>query len=222
MTITICMLHGHAPHTQQVTATKNAAEAKLKAVTDQVASLEAQLEAAVKKMADLNDQVARCTVQLSNADKLISGLGGEAKNWEETCATLGKALENAVGDVLVCAATISYLGPFVAAYRLQLVADWLNAMKDAKMKYTENCTLSKILADPVTVRQWNIEGLPADGFSIENGIIMSSTKRWPLMIDPQGQANRFIKTSQAKEYKPHSHGARTRHTNAGTMPMCRT
>ena len=61
------------------------------------------------------------------------------------------------------------------------------------------------------MRQWNIEGLPADGFSIENGIIMSSTKRWPLMIDPQGQANRFIKTSQAKEYKPHSHGAHAAH-----------
>ena len=27
---------------------------------------------------------------------------------------------------------------------------------------------------------------------------MTSTKRWPLMIDPQGQANRFIKMSQAK------------------------
>jgi len=26
---------------------------------------------------------------------------------------------------------------------------------------------------------------------------MTSTKRWPLMIDPQGQANRFIKLSQA-------------------------
>ena len=50
----------------------------------------------------------------------------------------------------------------------------------------------------MTVRQWNIDGLPADGFSVENGIIMDITKRWPLMIDPQGQANRFIKLSRAK------------------------
>lgn len=28
-------------------------------------------------------QVARASVQLSNADKLISGLGGEAKSWED-------------------------------------------------------------------------------------------------------------------------------------------
>ena len=43
-----------------------------------------------------------------------------------------------------------------------------------------------------------LAGLPADAFSVENGIIMSRTKRWPLMIDPQGQANRFLKVSQAK------------------------
>ena len=72
-----------------------------------------------------------------NADKLISGLGGEAKNWEEH-ATLGKALENAVGDVLVCRRR--YLPGLVAAYRLQLRRT-ANAMKDAKMAHTENCTL---------------------------------------------------------------------------------
>jgi len=45
----------------------------------------------------------------------------------------------------------------------------------------------------VLIRAWNIFGLPADNFSIENGIIIYSSKRWPLMIDPQGQANKWIK-----------------------------
>jgi dynein heavy chain len=40
---------------------------------------------------------------------------------------------------------------------------------------------------------WNINGLPGDSLSIENGIIMFSSRRWPLMIDPQTQANKFIK-----------------------------
>ena len=75
---------------------------------------------------------------------------------------------------------------------------WLAEMDKVRMPHSKVCSLVKILADPVTVRQWNIDGLPADNFSVENGIIMSSTKRWPLMVDPQGQANRFIKLSQAK------------------------
>ena len=181
----------------EATEMRQNAEAKLKAVTDRVAALEAALLEAQEKMQQLEDEVAKCTVQLSNADKLIGGLGGEAKSWEETVATLGVQLTALVGDVLVCAATISYLGPFTAAYRGGLIDEWLAAMVAIETPHTPQCTIGKILADPVQVRQWSIDGLPADAFSIENGIIMSSTKRWPLLIDPQTQANRFIKNSQA-------------------------
>ena len=103
-------------------AIKEAAEAKLRAVTERVTSLEQQLQAAVEKMASLEEQVERCTVQLSNADKLISGLGGEAKNWEENVTVLSSQLETLMGDVLTCAGTISYLGPFTAPYRASLAA----------------------------------------------------------------------------------------------------
>jgi hypothetical protein len=41
------------------------------------------------------------------------------------------------------------------------------------------------LADPATVRDWNIWGLPADAFSTENGVMVARGRRWPLMIDPQ-------------------------------------
>ena len=47
---------------------------------------------------------------------------------------------------------------------------------------------------PTTIRQWNIWGLPTDALSTENGIIMSKARRWPLCIDPQSQANRYIKS----------------------------
>lgn len=50
-----------------------------------------------------------------------------------------------------------------------------------------------MLGDPVRIREWNIQGLPSDSFSIENGIIIFKARRWPLSIDPQGQANKWIK-----------------------------
>ena len=49
------------------------------------------------------------------------------------------------------------------------------------------------LGDAVKIRSWNISGLPSDTFSVENGIILDNARRWPLMIDPQGQANKWIK-----------------------------
>lgn len=40
--------------------------------------------------------------------------------------------------------------------------------------------------------------LPRDEMSIENGIVVTKALRWPLMIDPQEQANRWIRSMEAK------------------------
>ena len=46
------------------------------------------------------------------------------------------------------------------------------------------------------VREWNIRGLPSDSFSTENGVLVTRGTRWPLMIDPQGQAIKWIKNME--------------------------
>ena len=54
------------------------------------------------------------------------------------------------------------------------------------------------MVNPTLVREWNIGGLPNDGFSTENGVITTKSRRWPLMIDPQGQALKWIKNMELK------------------------
>merc|ERR1719174_318071 len=61
--------------------------------------------------------------------------------------------------------------------------------------------LRNVMGDPVEIRSWNIQGLPSDSVSINNGIMVSRGKRWPLMIDPQSQANRWIKKKEGKELR---------------------
>lgn len=54
--------------------------------------------------------------------------------------------------------------------------------------------MRNFMGDPVLIQYWTINcGLPKDDTSTENGIIIEKSKRWPLMIDPQTQANKFIK-----------------------------
>ncbi len=55
---------------------------------------------------------------------------------------------------------------------------------------------SLFLADPSNVRDWNIQGLPADAFSTENGVMVTRGRRWPLMVDPQGQAVKWVKNME--------------------------
>lgn len=56
--------------------------------------------------------------------------------------------------------------------------------KTKKIPFSDDFTVERVLGDPVLIREWNICGLPADSLSIENGIIVTQAKRWPLMIDP--------------------------------------
>lgn len=49
---------------------------------------------------------------------------------------------------------------------------------------------------PIKIQNWTINGLPMDSFSIDNAIIMDGSQRWSLLIDPQGQAHKWVKTME--------------------------
>lgn len=47
--------------------------------------------------------------------------------------------------------------------------------------------------DEATIGQWNLDGLPKDDLSIQNGIMVEASERFPMLIDPQGQGAYWIK-----------------------------
>merc|ERR1719198_694538 len=56
----------------------------------------------------------------------------------------------------------------------------------------------KMLTTDAQIAGWNTELLPADRVSTENGAIVTSCARWPLMIDPQLQGITWIKKKEEK------------------------
>lgn len=65
------------------------------------------------------------------------------------------------------------------------MSKWCQQCEAENILVSSDCSLRKTLATPVEVREWNIWGLPTDDVSIDNGILVTRGKRWPLMIDPQ-------------------------------------
>ncbi|MGH0124048.1 UNVERIFIED_CONTAM: hypothetical protein FKN15_034456 [Acipenser sinensis] len=114
----------------------------------------------------------------------------------EAARLLGIKYTNLTGDVLLSSGMVAYLGAFTVDYRLECQKQWHILCKQRKVPCSEEFTLSNTLGDPVKIRAWQIAGLPVDSFSIDNGIIVSNSRRWPLMIDPQGQANKWIKNME--------------------------
>lgn len=174
------------------------AKAILQQVNDRLDQLEKAYNEAVEKKDMLEKKEASCKIQLSNADKLVGGLGGEEKRWSETVESLGEAYTNILGDVIISAATISYLGPFTADFRNNMVASWQSDLLSFGIPHTKGCNLESTLANPVKVRSWQLCSLPSDSLSTQNAIIMDNGRRWPLLIDPQGQGNLYIR-SMAKD-----------------------
>ena len=170
------------------------AKAKLEAVNEKLAGLEASLNAAVAKKDELAKKSDECTVKLGRAEKLIGGLGGEKIRWIATVEKLGIDLNHIVGDVLIGAGSVAYLGAFTADFRKFMVDEWNALLKTNDIPHTPNCTIHTTLSDPVSVRAWQIAGLPSDELSTENALIMRKARRWPLMIDPETQANSWIRT----------------------------
>nr|CAI5845230.1 unnamed protein product [Callosobruchus analis] len=91
---------------------------------------------------------------------------------------------------------VAYLGPFTMQYRRSQVSKWVKSLKSRDIYCTEDFQLAEILGEPDIIRAWTIFGLPTDNFSIDNAIIISNARRYALMIDPQDQANKWIKNME--------------------------
>ncbi|KAM4730848.1 dynein axonemal heavy chain 7 [Anableps anableps] len=171
-------------------------QAALKEVQDKLAKLQQTLEANMNKKADLEFQVDLCSKKLERAEQLIGGLGGEKTRWSEMALKLGHLYNNLTGDILISAGIVAYLGAFTSNYRQDQTEKWVKLCRSTVIPCSSNMSLLNSLGDPVKIQAWNIAGLPSDSFSIENGIMISNARRWPLMIDPQGQANKWVKNME--------------------------
>lgn len=95
----------------------------------------------------LDDEVMDCSNKLKRAEMLISGLGGEKTRWLQIAKTLRGTYNSLtgnvknkhflpfslficshipllflLGDILIAAGIIAYLGPFTAAFRIDQVS----------------------------------------------------------------------------------------------------
>ncbi|KAK9882720.1 hypothetical protein WA026_022771 [Henosepilachna vigintioctopunctata] len=73
---------------------------------------------------------------------------------------MDKQLENVIGDVLVAAGSVAYLGAFTSNYRTELTELWVSMCKEYHIPSFDQFSLINVLADPYEIRQWNTAGLP--------------------------------------------------------------
>ncbi|KAM4746905.1 dynein axonemal heavy chain 3-like [Rhinophrynus dorsalis] len=170
--------------------------AELKEVSAKLEVLQDELSQKLAEKKTLEENIELTKLKLDRAEKLINGLGGEKERWTSIALQLEDTYQNIVGDLLLSAGIVAYLGSFTPEFRQEILKEWFSICKDKRIPVSEGFALSGTLGDPLKIMEWQFHGLPKDNFSIENAIIVTSARRWPLMIDPQGQANKWIKNME--------------------------
>ncbi|GFQ95725.1 dynein heavy chain 3, axonemal [Trichonephila clavata] len=179
--------------------TLNEKKKALKAVTDKLQELNDTFTSKIKEKKDLEENLELCEQKKERATKMIAGLGGEKDRWNAAAESLTVAYNNIVGDVLLSSGVIAYLGAFTVDFRQECISAWRELCKESGIPCSDQFSVIDTLGDPVLIRSWQIAGLPVDNFSVENSIIVKFGRRWPLLIDPQGQASKWIKNMEKND-----------------------
>lgn len=176
---------------------------QLAEVEEILAQLQAELDRNEEEGRRLENKINDCNLKLMRAGKIITGLEGEKIRWTETVFNLGQEYEFLVGNSLIAAGLVAYGGAFTSRFRNNMESSWEEGIRKLGIKVQEKCSMKSVLEDAVLTKTWCANNLPSDNLSIENALIMFRSRRWSLMIDPQNQANKFIKSlSRDREQCP--------------------
>ena len=69
------------------------------------------------------------------------------------------------------------------------------------VRVTEDFNFNKIFGDQIKIKEWVFNNLPSDNFSISNAIVLEDKEKQCIIIDPQYQANKWIKTQERASLK---------------------
>ncbi|XP_074052253.1 dynein axonemal heavy chain 6 isoform X2 [Macrotis lagotis] len=179
-------------------ATLKDKQKKLRQVEDQIQALQDQYETILNEKENLAKSMALTQARLTRAGRLTAAMGDEQVRWEESIQNFENEISNITGNVFIAAACVAYFGAFTALYRQLLIDCWIDQCILLEIPISGDFSLINILGDPYEIRQWNADSLPRDLVSTENGILVTRGRRWPLMIDPQDQANRWIRNKESQ------------------------
>ncbi len=172
---------------------------ELNEIKAKVAKLKADCDVMQAERNRLAEEMSVTRRRLARAEELMGLLSDEDARWNSAVDRIKEDGNKLVGNVFLSAACISYLGPFTGPYRESMISQWAQDIVDRSVPASPSFRLITTMGDPILIREWQNNGLPTDSVSVENAIIATEAMRYPLMVDPQMQANRWVKQILKKQ-----------------------
>lgn len=172
---------------QQGDAVKQVAELEASIVT-----FKAEYASAIRDTETIRAEMNVVIRKVSRAESLLSSLNEEKDRWEITSKTFDAQMSTLIGDSLLAAAFLTYSGIFDHKLRRHMMMKWCETLECNNISYRSDVDVTNYLSSPSEQLLWKSYGCPSDNMAIQNCIILERCHRFPMIVDPSGQATNFL------------------------------
>ncbi|KAJ3389103.1 hypothetical protein HDU92_001163 [Lobulomyces angularis] len=141
----------------------------------------------------LKSEMEKVKFRVDRSMALLKDLSSESERWDVAIQSFSMQMDTIVGDVLICAAFLAYAGYFDQQYRSALIQNWSAHLQKAGILFKQDLSIPDYLSNAEERLTWQSNSLPSDNLCVENAIMIKQFNRYPLIIDPSGQATQFLK-----------------------------
>ncbi|KAG1662035.1 Dynein heavy chain, cytoplasmic [Nymphon striatum] len=157
-----------------------------------IASYKEEYAVLISQAQAIKATLASVQAKVDRSMALLKSLSSERERWMAGSETFKNQMSTIVGDVLLSAAFLAYAGYFDQQLRQNLFNNWCNHLQQASIHYRTDIARTEYLSNADERLRWQANSLPTDDLCTENAIMLKRYNRYPLVIDPSGQATEFI------------------------------
>jgi len=166
--------------------------AKVTELEDQIATLKEEYAVLIGETETIKSEMASVKVKVERSKALLDSLSEENERWTASRVNFGEQMKTLPGDVFLAGAYITYAGFFDYKQRQDFMLRWKEMLSEVGLIHRASLSVVDYLSRPSERLKMHAQGLPQDVLCEENAIIMENFNRFPLVIDPSGQASEYL------------------------------
>ena len=171
---------------------KSELEARIIELEQNIQNYKVEYAGLVSQKESIKGEMEKVESKVNRSENLLINLSSEKIRWEASSKGFAEQMKTMMGDSLMAAAFVTYIGFFDQFYRKLLVEHWREYFISMGLVFRHDLSLIEFLSKASDRMVWQANKLPSDDLCSENAIILSRFNRYPLIIDPAGQCMDFI------------------------------
>lgn len=159
----------------------------------ELAQLRVEYEEAKSELSELQHKSSHTEKRLISAISLVNSLRAEQDRWKTNHEDIEKDLALTFGNALLFSSFQSYCGAFNDEYRKKIIETVKEDLLSRKIAFNSQINPHEVVLNDAELQQWAKVGQSMEIHQVQNCTLLMKGSKFPLVIDPQQQALRWIK-----------------------------